>query len=728
MILHGFLENYKSFPHSLVMWQLFALSKEKAFLRRCTKHTILSFLAIGTLVTGCGTKPVPNSIAADRQNRYALTSLSNGVKILDLQIPYKKPDPQFNKFDTNELQKRAEEAFETSKKIKKKNIGDINLVVFFKNAAGVRLTTNLADAAGLNYEISDSRKGFIVKTDRKGVKENKLNKLLSTRKGIVAAYVYATADTMSDDEADIQEKLLESRNDGKDVINEKSKISLHFKDTSVSEAMKVIKELNDEDIVQAVDIMGHSGLNSPEYFQPTTQDPGIPYDATTWQTNTYDQANRAWYLQRMSFVKAWTQCNYGLNNSVKVGVVDTGFNTGSALDRPTYDLVNSATIFDYNGGTSVDTTLARLNHNMVHGTEVTSVLASQINNGIGWAGGAPHATIVPIRAEAIAPDFWSDIVIANAIKRACDVTGVRVVSCSMGHSTNNETFLLYRDAYNYVRLANKLMVTSSSNQKEEWGYDGSIFTGAVVCGGIGKNEDFGTDPYGGGSARGQRIDVCSSYEAGVTIVSEENPSDVGISGWNWGTSFSAPLVAAAAALAFATNPAISNWDVRESLIYGSDFSYGDPNVGTSNPQYVGGAGCVNQAYDPRIRVLNAANVVMLAQNRSTNPLVIGSNITGRQDSIFTSWVLDGYSALSGTNFFKVYNDSQNRYIWPYDSSHNVTASFATFKNGHCTGYGTTGTVGVAKPNGVTITNSRTNSTLTYLGDNHVNWAFNSGIY
>jgi len=131
-----------------------------------------------------------------------------------------------------------------------------------------------------------------------------------------------------------------------------------------------------------------------------------------------------WHLEQIGMPEAWTM-NRGAG--IIVAVIDTGvaFRDDSGWQRapdladtnfvPGYDFVNNDPNPDDEHG---------------HGTHVSGTIAQSTNNGIGVAGVAPEASIMPLKVlDANGSGGWGGI--AAAIRYAAD-NGAHVINMSLG--------------------------------------------------------------------------------------------------------------------------------------------------------------------------------------------------------------------------------------------------------------------------------------------------------
>ncbi|PRX47018.1 type VII secretion-associated serine protease mycosin [Prauserella shujinwangii] len=196
-----------------------------------------------------------------------------------------------------------------------------------------------------------------------------------------------------------------------------------------------------------------------------------------------------------------------------------------------------------------------------HGTAVASIIAARPAEGIGFAGLAPDATILPVRvserdatgegtAQAIDPE-----VLARGIWYAAD-HGADVINLSVAGSLDNR---FVRDAVRHAQSEDVVVVAAVGNAQEGTapgpatypaGYDGVLGVGAV-------------DPTGTrlpSSQIGPQVDIVAPG-GGVLAAAR-----AGGHRYHEGTSFAAPFVAATAALVRSARPELSAEQVVQRIL------------------------------------------------------------------------------------------------------------------------------------------------------------------
>ncbi|WP_407951987.1 type VII secretion-associated serine protease mycosin [Plantactinospora sonchi] len=208
-----------------------------------------------------------------------------------------------------------------------------------------------------------------------------------------------------------------------------------------------------------------------------------------------------------------------------------------------------------------------------HGTAVASIIAADPVPGVGFAGLAPGARVLPVRvserdltdtgrAEVVDPT-----VLARAIRYAAD-RRAKVINLSLAGVTDSRRV---RDAVAYARSRDALVVAAAGNQQRGTAdqpsypaaYDGVLGVGAV--------DQTGTRMSG--SQLGPHVDLVAPGAGvlGATRVS-------GHRYWQ-GTSFAAPFVSATAALVRSAWPKLTADQVAERILATVSPAPGGPGYG-----------------------------------------------------------------------------------------------------------------------------------------------------
>jgi subtilisin family serine protease len=332
---------------------------------------------------------------------------------------------------------------------------------------------------------------------------------------------------------------------------------------------------------------------------------GVAYD---WQ---YDAVNAGPALAAV-----------GGGSSTPIAVVDSG------VDAAQPDLRGLLPGFDATGG---DGTVADTDG---HGTFVTGLIAMVDGNGIGGRGIGGTTPVLPVRATI--DGRYSDTALIAGITWAAD-HGAGVINLSLGGPTDDPAL---DRAIDYATAENVLVVASAGNSNTTQQHDAPIYPAAYV-GGSGGGWSVGlsvgaTMPNGqvasfsthnsavslaapGASPSTCELGVYSTIPVSSTATEWDDTSNacnsifstdpgnalLGRFAYGQGTSFSAPIVSAVAALARKANPRLTPSQVADVLRRSAH-----QTTGSGWNEYTGAG------------VVDAAAAVQLAALYDTAPPVI----------------------------------------------------------------------------------------------------------
>ncbi len=232
-----------------------------------------------------------------------------------------------------------------------------------------------------------------------------------------------------------------------------------------------------------------------------------------------------WHLDRITATTAW---DLSKGQSVTVAVVDSG------VDGQHPDLTANVVV----GWNMVDGT--RVTDDVFgHGTRGAGVVSASVNNGMGVAGVALQARLMPVRVANIDGNATIGRLLAGIIQ-AVDA-GARVVNVSYAQAATNP---MIQEAGRYAHSRGAVLVVAAGNEGRNFSQQPTL--GMVVVGGTGQDD--------------RRVSW-SDYGPHITVVA---PAD-GI--WTTerqggyravsGTSYASPMVAGVLALMMAANPKAS---------------------------------------------------------------------------------------------------------------------------------------------------------------------------
>lgn len=253
-----------------------------------------------------------------------------------------------------------------------------------------------------------------------------------------------------------------------------------------------------------------------------------------------------WGLNVIHASAAWSAGVDGAG--VKVGIVDSGMRRPSHedLDIPTefYNVISGADYTDY-----ADT--------YGHGTKVAGIIGAKTNNGVGIASIASGAELVPIKVTNGKSLYTSDMV--SGFEKAVDY-GCSVINLSLGFTESATSSATVKSINTRIQSAidkGIIVVAAAGNDgTTEYQYPAS-YENVVSAASIGT-----VSALLAPSAFSQHNDRITVTAPGYNVYSTTKEDSYAASS---GTSFSAPMVSAAAAIAKQINPSITGSEFIEAL-------------------------------------------------------------------------------------------------------------------------------------------------------------------
>jgi subtilisin family serine protease len=239
------------------------------------------------------------------------------------------------------------------------------------------------------------------------------------------------------------------------------------------------------------------------------------------------------------------------SSDVTIAIVDSGIaltheDLRNKVD-PGYDFVNDDTDpMDDNG----------------HGTMVASLAAAETDNGVGIAGVAWNARLLPVKVLDNKGN-GSYLTIAAGIKYAAD-KGAQVINLSLGG--NADSYIL-KDACQYAFDKGCVLVAAAGDTGSEEVQFPAAYD--ALCLAVGSTD--ANDILAPTSNRGPQIDVVAP---GVWVIGASfnpaKPSELRSYTWGSGTSLAAAHVSGAAALLISYKPLLTNVQVMAMIMYTAD--------------------------------------------------------------------------------------------------------------------------------------------------------------
>lgn len=239
-----------------------------------------------------------------------------------------------------------------------------------------------------------------------------------------------------------------------------------------------------------------------------------------------------WHMLRAGAEKAW---DYACGRGVTVAVVDTGIACydASGFMKGT-DLQGTTCVGGYNFVAKNDVAA----DDQGHGTHVAGTIAQTTNNGMGVAGLAHCAKLMPVKV--LSKGGWGTMAdVAEGIRWAAD-HGAQVINLSLGSSAKSK---VVENAVTHAYRKGVVVVAAAGNSGKAVGFP-AAYPGAIAVSATDKN-----DAIAWFSSRGPEVAI-GAPGVGVTqqTVCEAGKNKCEQWGVFNGTSMASPHVAGAAAI------------------------------------------------------------------------------------------------------------------------------------------------------------------------------------
>lgn len=292
-----------------------------------------------------------------------------------------------------------------------------------------------------------------------------------------------------------------------------------------------------------------------------------------WVPSDSQFASQWHYYEAVGGINLPAAWDRSLGAGVRVAVIDTGYRPHADLAANIvggYDFIaDTATANDGNGrdADARDPGNWCSGSSNWHGTHVAGTIAAVTNNGLGVAGVAPSARIVPVRVLGRCGGYTSDVAAGVVWASGGTVSGVpanaypaRVLNLSLGGSGACGTTM--QNAINSARSRSAMLVIAAGNSN----INASNASPANCAGVITVGATTRTGARTSFSNYGSIVDVAapgagilSTLNAGSTV-----PGADSYASYN-GTSMATPHVAGVAALMLAKNAALTPDQVESML-------------------------------------------------------------------------------------------------------------------------------------------------------------------
>lgn len=270
----------------------------------------------------------------------------------------------------------------------------------------------------------------------------------------------------------------------------------------------------------------------------------------------------------------------------------------------------------------------------IHGTRVAGLAAAVTNNNIGIYGISNNCRFMPIK---IANDNGTIIGAYEGVLYAAD-HGCKIINCSWG---SNFESLMGKDIIDYaINYRNCIVVASAGNSKTDLKFYPASYNGVIS---VGATNIY--DNKWSGSSYGTLVDICAPGE-NVYSTSLNNSYSYGN-----GTSYSAPIVAGAAALLVANLNITNPTQVAEKLRITADII--DTLPENLFFKYHMGYG--------RLNIFNALTDTTLPSVRITSYNVFNhkGQIPMAGDSLFVACNFTNYLSQTSNTLIRVSSDNDH---------------------------------------------------------------------
>lgn len=331
---------------------------------------------------------------------------------------------------------------------------------------------------------------------------------------------------------------------------------------------------------------------------------------------------------------------------VEVAVIDTGLNKHQDIVDPTNILFSKTDANGYINGNVVEDTIG--NDSDGHGTQVTSLIKAERNNGKNIAGVASKADITSIRVFDV-NDKGKAVAYNYQVLQAYDYLNINentpdVINVSLGSGHGN---VFEQNVINSLVSKGCIIVAATGNYGYETAPDSGInqinqicypagYNGVVGVGATLPKNYWDSNGIADFSSKNSSCDVT----AWGTFVPVLSPTDDSTK-INNGTSFSSPIVAGIAACLKQANPDLDAESFMDLIkvtstdmgLTGRDDSYG---YGVIN---AGKMLSYDINYEPNGGTINDLNIIREYYYKKTD-IPLPTNVTKSDGSIFKGWYTD----------------------------------------------------------------------------------------
>lgn len=349
---------------------------------------------------------------------------------------------------------------------------------------------------------------------------------------------------LRDDTTDADERAIEAKLGGLDIrLNSVHSADERFfvVDVPASDIERLLRKIQDDPRVEFAE---------PNYTYrlprtPASTEQPAPTDGEQPQRGPAPNDplfSKQWSFQMVDVQSAWAQAD---GSGAVVAVIDTGV---AYQDRGPFKKVEDLASTEFVDGYDFVNDRKEANDDHGHGTHVAGTIAQSTNNGLGVAGLAPKAKIMPLKVLS-ARGSGSAADIADAIRFAAD-EGANVINMSLGGGLRS---LIMQNAVAYARKKGVIVVCAAGNNARGKVEFPAAYKGAFAVSSVGP-----TGKLAFYSSYGKHLAMSApggdkqlGGDAGAILQNTITPDKLGVTNQYLafqGTSMATPHVAGAAAL------------------------------------------------------------------------------------------------------------------------------------------------------------------------------------
>jgi hypothetical protein len=364
-----------------------------------------------------------------------------------------------------------------------------------------------------------------------------------------------------------------------------------------------------------------------------------------YTTNASD-IDKQWYLSKIKISQAWEHSTGSSN--VVVAIIDTGIHASHI------ELNDGRVIAGYNSITKTPIPANSNSDDNGHGTAVAGVIGAIPNNAKGIVGINWKVSLMPIKA--LSADGTGGLsAVTDGIIWATD-HGANIINLSLG-GIGFDADLGLSSAITYAYERGVLIVAAAGNDLADEGINLDKSPVYPICGDNGKNMVLGVaatnvnDLKANFSNFGHNcVDITAPGERILTTAFLPTDPANNVLIYGSGTSLATPVVSGVAALLKASNPNLSNVEIRTTLMKTAD------NIDALNTTRCLHGSCNGFLGSGRINALTSmapqpiGNNTLVRETGTGHIYLVVNNIKRFVSSfVFSSWKFDLSTVVSEAN-------------------------------------------------------------------------------